>query len=71
MNYKIDKNIPIPMKGCGVSETKELFKRMEVGDSVVVKSAAEIAKIYYCARRLSGGIVSRKVKGGFRVWRVK
>ena len=73
MAWKIEKKVPIPSKNQTREDgpVKKCFKAMAVGDSVLVKDTREAAQFYYAAKQLNGHIISRRVTGGIRVWRVK
>jgi len=70
MNYKIEKNIPLP-----ASQRKgkfALLEDMEVGDSFHVSDVTAPAGIYSKAESLGIKVTVRSVTmGGFRVWRIK
>ena len=68
MNYKIEKNIPLP-----ASQRKgkfALLEDMEVGDSFHVSDVTAPAGIYSKAESLGIKVTVRSMAmGGFRVWR--
>mgnify|MGYP003626135260 FL=1 len=70
MNYKIEKNIPLP-----ASQRKgkfALLEDMEVGDSFHVSDVTAPAGIYSKAESLGIKVTVRSVTmGGFRVWRIE
>jgi len=70
MNYKIEKNIPLP-----ASQRKgkfALLEEMEVGDSFHVADVTAPAGIYSKAESLGIKVTVRSVTmGGFRVWRIE
>lgn len=73
MNYRIEKNIPIPpSKG----PSKYPFKDLEIGDSFKVydeENGSRKIQMYACVmgRRLDKKFVTRKNNGFVRIWRVK
>ena len=69
MQIKIDKNIPLtaPRQRTGLSST---IRSMEPGDSVLVKNESQRASVASTARRIGVQTASRKVEGGFRIWRL-
>ena len=72
MNYKIEKNIPLP-----ASQRKgkfALLEDMEVGDSFHVSDVTAPAGIYSKAESLGIKVTVRSIlhpSGGFRVWRIE
>jgi hypothetical protein len=72
MNYKIEKNIPLP-----ASQRKgkfALLEDMEVGDSFHVSDVTAPAGIYSKAESLGIKVTVRSIlhhNGGFRVWRIE
>ena len=73
---KIEKNIPLKPW----SRWFDLFKKMKVGDSFLVEKEsyrkdAVSAASRYRNRSKSGNknfnVATRKVEGGFRIWRIK
>lgn len=69
---KIDKNIPIPpahKRGIFF----DLGRKMEVGDSVLVKDFSQAQALGNSVRREGGKVSHRKDKdgNGYRVWRVE
>ena len=65
----IDKNIPIS-KRCGPrTELGRLAREMEVGDSVLCATERERDSLRWTLHDLGRVYASRKVDGGWRVWR--
>ena len=63
MQIKIEKHIPMPSRGIGGTDA---MRAMEVGDSILLEKLCR-SNLY----RLKGYRFStRKVAGGYRVWRV-
>lgn len=65
---KIEKDVPMPPKW------KDIVARMEVGDSFKIgsgKPGGTRSIILNAAKALGMKLVSRKVDGGVRFWRVK
>lgn len=70
----IDKGVPIPAAG---NRRRHNFSSMAIGDSLFfdtrekMESAASSARGY--AKRNNPGfkVTSRKVEGGYRLWRIK
>lgn len=72
MDYKIEKNVPVPpQKRRG--EKLELIKNASNGDSLVVETRGDVTMFHQLAKKIYGcKIVTRKVpEGGFRVWILK
>ena len=69
--YKIEKNIPI-YENAKYGKWKTLASDMEIGDSVLLNSQAEVSGLYYAFDRTGGKMIQRKTDDGqFRCWRVK
>ena len=72
--YEIEKDVPTPT---GAQRTaKYPFGKMEVGDSVFVPSEKRLSGIHSCAtyyglRHPPKKFTTRKVEGGYRIWRIK
>ena len=64
--YTIESNVPLP-KG-GVSKIAE---QMNVGESVLVDTRSQANFIMTELKKLGGKGTSRKLKDGFRIWRVE
>jgi len=66
---EIEKNIPVP------DDTSDTFKKMEVGDSLLIPCEDHKGKIYSRAKmhfyRSDKKIKARKVDGGIRIWRIQ
>lgn len=72
MNYKIEKNIPISAHGHnGSGHLTNLVRKMEVGDSVLVKDRKKANSLTLTLQRLGYKSVTRKVDGGIRVWKME
>jgi hypothetical protein len=67
MKYKIDKTVPLP------NRFKYPVLAMEVGDSFAVKGSAHMPHmcVYYNKVLAPKRFVTRRVEGGYRIWRVK
>jgi len=65
---KIEKNIPFP-KGRG--KWVEVVHKMEVGDSVLVKTTSEALSLGLAMKRAVNGkvITAKQACGNIRVWR--
>ena len=65
---KIEKGIPVP------TNTSDVFKEMEVGDSVFIAGGSNTCKEFYRAKkyfqRNGKKMRSRTVDGGIRLWRI-
>ena len=73
MSFKIEKNVPMPMRGVngGLAST---LRRMEVGDSFVVNADSNTFRnsLYTTARRIGINVTSRVIAPTtLRVWRVE
>jgi hypothetical protein len=69
---KIESGIPVPPQRAGIIGFTEALKRMSVGDSVLLPTAARGGQRYAQAKRLGMKIISREVGNGkTRIWRVK
>jgi hypothetical protein len=73
MNYKIEKNIPVPPRR---GKFKYPLGQMKIGDSFFVKQEdsnngqIRFASSYFAKRNKGYLFTVRKVEGGFRVWRI-
>ena len=73
---KIEKGVPYSSGWYeGRATAGEVFKEMEVGDSIFVKGCTpqdspSVLSRYY-AKKLGRKYISRTVKGGVRIWRTK
>ena len=65
---KIEKNIPFPN---GRGKWVEIAQKMEVGDSVLVKTTAEACSLGLAVKRAVNGKVTtaKQACGNIRVWR--
>lgn len=73
--YPIDKGIPIPKINHDKPSTTYPFKEMNVGDSFLIpdgekKSTARSAALII-AKRMGIKVLTRKIEGGLRVWRIE
>lgn len=72
---RIDRHLPMPSQGGHPANARYPWKRMQVGDSFLVKSMEEAELASCAARRFATyhGIVfktsRRAVRSGFRIWR--
>ena len=68
---RIQKNIPIPPKGSHVVRRSkyERLSKAEVGDSILVKNTGKATYVYKLMKEKGGGVTSRKVENGIRIWR--
>lgn len=64
----IDKGIPMPE---GWSKFGNTIREMEVGDSVLLTDQRDVSNLQSSAKRIGLRMTSRKVEGGWRVWRIK
>lgn len=75
--YKIDKNVPMPVKDGRGRPTKYPLLSMKVGDSFLIpftkrhSSNRSIPIPYRTAERLKIKIISRSEKNGVRIWRME
>lgn len=69
-DLSIEKGVPIPKRE-GWSKYSKTIREMEVGDSVFVTQQKEACNFHTTSYRLNVRMSSRKVDGGWRVWRVK
>ena len=69
MNYKIEKNIPLP-KQVGWGKWSLIANEMEAGDSVLLPAESKNEALSLCQtlRRRNYKPVTRTVNGGIRVW---
>lgn len=71
---EIDKGVPIPKAG---NRRRFRFERMAIGDSLFcetlekMESAASSARGYAKRNNPEFKLTSRKVEGGYRLWRIK
>lgn len=71
-NISIEKGVPIPaFKSAGWGKFGKTVHEMEVGDSVLVTGQNDVCNLQTQGRRLGLRMSSRKVEGGWRVWRIK
>jgi hypothetical protein len=71
---KIEKGVIIPApKGGASRQSKYPYKSMEVGDSFFApgKNARGFSYITQWSKATGNHYISRKVEGGFRIWRTK
>lgn len=66
----IEKGVPIP-KRAGWSKYSKAIREMEVGDSVFVTEQKEVCNLQSTSYRLGIRMSSRKVDGGWRLWRIE
>ena len=69
MDYKIERNIPIPPRRYGKNDKYLFLLQMEIGDSVLAETRQLATAM---SGRLKGAgykFATRKVEGGVRVWR--
>jgi len=75
MEIKIEKGIPIPIPaGRQGAQRKNPFDEMEIGDSFLVaeEKIRTVRSLASFAKKKSGmKVATRKVDGGFRVWRIE
>jgi hypothetical protein len=66
---KIEKNVPLPRNKYG--RWIELAKKMEVGDSVVLKNNKETMSLGQAMKRVNNGkvVTAKQACGNIRVWR--
>ena len=70
MEYKIEKNIPMPER----NKIRAVASKMDVGDSVFFEGQqgrSQGCNLLANLKKLGLQGICRKVEGGFRVWRVK
>ena len=70
MKITIEKNIPAPVRGQRAFGLTATMRAMEVGDSFLVATDAERLSVCSTARYAGIKVASRKVDGGFRIWRL-
>lgn len=68
-SVRIDKGIPIPPKFS--NKWTPVILKMKVGDSVRLANASRAINMRMAAQKLKINAISRKVKGGYRVWITK
>ena len=68
---KIEKNIPIPRSSRGGGKWMRLAEKMEVGDSVLLKTVKHVQTFTHAAKKLGMKAVQRKCEEGIRVWIVE
>ena len=73
--FKIEKDVPTPTETQRTA--KYPFGKMEVGDSIFISSeesppsGSYSASSYYALRHPELKFTTRKVEGGYRIWRIK
>lgn len=67
---KIEKNIPLPKRR---NQWADLARKMEVGDSVLLKNTAEALSLGLAVKRIFKGKVTtaKQACGNIRTWRIK
>lgn len=68
--FKIDKDIPIPTRGSGRRNQRHPWAKLDVGDSFFSPAQTVQYQTSSVGRQLGRKFVSRKVVGGWRIWRV-
>lgn len=72
MNIKIEKNIPIPTIQNGrLPYLKKALEKMDYGDSFLVDKETKRGSARIVAKRLGITVVTKRVKNGFRIWKIK
>lgn len=66
----IEKNVPVPPKKVKSSRWFGA-ENMEIGDSILVPSIGDSQCLYNYCKRYGVRCTSRKVEGGYRVWRIE
>jgi hypothetical protein len=67
---KVEKGIPIPRVGSVRGKYTALVQSMEVGDSILCDSDLIVSRLRAAFIRLKVRYSTRKVPGGFRIWRL-
>jgi len=70
-DISIEKGFPIPELRSGWGKFGSIIREMEVGDSVLVTKQGDVCNLQQQGRRLGLVMLSRKVDGGWRVWRIE
>jgi len=70
MEFQIEKNVPIPEGHGRGTPLKYPWNKMEIGDSIVVPSKTGQQSALKYGQRYSLKFRTRKVDGGYRIWRV-
>jgi hypothetical protein len=68
---EIETNVPIPSIASARSVAGKLVERMLVGNSVLCGSEEEKEAVRACGNHRGYKMCTRKVDGGWRVWRVE
>ena len=70
MNYKIDKNIPMP-EGHELSTRNQVAGQMEVGDSMLIEDISKVVAVRTFLKKKDRTIAMRKqTNGTYRIWRL-
>ena len=69
MHFEIQKNIPLPPVSRGKKSKYDFALVMEPGDSVLVETLNVACAIAAGLKNNGRAAATRKVEGGFRVWR--
>jgi len=69
-DLSIEKNIPIPARK-GWGKFHDTIHSMEIGDSVLLTEQRDVANFMSVGKRVGLKMSSRKVDGGWRVWRIQ
>ena len=70
MALKIEKGIPIPEIRHTI-DFKETIRKMKKGDSFVLPHPKTTKNLYTFAKEFGITVITRSVKGGIRIWRIK
>lgn len=68
LEMKIEKNVPLPTRRDRVAN---VVSKMKVGNSVLVKTSIQANNVTFMLRKQKFQGTRRKVKNGYRVWRIK
>lgn len=68
MEYKIDKNVPIPRKR---GKWQEVASQMKKGDSIALDTIREKNGLYAAFRTMGIPVTIRREGSKFRIWRLK
>lgn len=73
MSYEIEKGVPVPEQTGRGRSLKYPFPDMEIGDSILTETRSAFHAASNWASRQKNGwkFISKKVEGGFRIWRTK
>jgi hypothetical protein len=68
---KIEKNVPIPKALGGKAARWDAVDQLEIGDCILVETEAEADNVRYAMRYRKMKGTRRKMRDGYRIWRLE